>query len=80
MKNTIEVLEEFEQDMNWLNKNYDKLKNEHPEEHVAIFKGKVVDHDSNLNLLMERLEEKYPQESGRIVIEYVTTKKIELIL
>jgi hypothetical protein len=79
-KELLEQLEGFEEDMKWLNKNYDRLKKEYPEEYVAVLNQKVVDHGDDLKILVARLEEKYPKESDRIAIKYITTKKVELIL
>lgn len=70
----------FEENMNWLNKHYEKLKRQYPDKYVAVFDKKVVDHDSDLNTLMRRLDTNYAKESNRIAVKYVTTKKIELIL
>lgn len=73
-------LREFEENMDWLNKHYEKLKKEYPENYVAVFNRKVVDHDSNLNTLMKRIETNYPGQDSKIAVKYVTAKKIELIL
>lgn len=70
----------FEENMNWLNKHYEKLKKQYPDKYVAVFDKKVVDHDSDLSTLVRRLETNYAKESNKIAVKYVTTKKIELIL
>lgn len=74
------MLEEFQKDTDWLDKNYDELKKNYPEEYVAVYKEKVVDHDSDLDKLLARLEKKYPENGGKIAIDYVTTEEIELVL
>jgi hypothetical protein len=47
---------------------------------VAVLNGAVVDHDSKLNRLIQRLRKKHPKNYNEIAVEYVTTKEIELIL
>ena len=44
------------------------------------FNSTIVDHDRELNKLVKRLRKKYPKDYNEIAVEYVTTKKIELIL
>ena len=73
-------LERFKEDTEWLNKNYDRLKTRYPEEYVAVFNNRIVDHDRDLSRLMGRLEVRYPEKHGHIAIEFVTKKKVELIL
>jgi len=76
----LEQLEGFERDMKWLSQHYDRLKEQYPDQYVAVLAYSVVDHDSDLKSLVARLNEKYHADSGRIAIKYVTPKKVELIL
>lgn len=74
------MLEDFQRDTRWLSQNYDELKETYPEEYVAVYNESVVDHDPDLDSLMARIEERYPGKSKKMAIEYVTTKKIEMVL
>jgi len=47
-------------------------------QNVAVYGKKVVDHDSSLSKLLNRVGKSYPRD--RVVVEYVTRKKRELIL
>ena len=76
----LQQLEGFELDMKWLSQHYDRLKEQYPDQYVAVLDHKVVDHDDSLKSLVARLDQKYQANSGRIAIKYVTPKKIELIL
>jgi len=76
----LEQLEGFELDVKWLSQHYDKLKEQYPDQYVAVLAHRVVDHDNDLKSLVARLDEKYQEDSGRIAIKYVTPKKVELIL
>lgn len=85
MQDLVEDLTKFEEDFRWLHQHYDRLKSQYPEEYVAVFQKQVVDHDSSLEQLMRRLRAQYPQEVGRIVLEFVSTKirqyqKVEYVL
>lgn len=79
-ENIHKTLQDFQRDTRWLDGNYDELKERFPEEYVAVYREKVVDHDPNLEELLTRLEEKYPGKRGKIAIEYVTQKEVELVL
>jgi len=76
----VNMLEEFRRDTHWLEGHYEELKKSYPEEYVAVYEEKVVDHDPDLDRLMARLEGSYPGKSGKLAIEYVTTRKIEMVL
>jgi hypothetical protein len=59
--------------------NYDRLKEEYPDEYVAVYEKQIVDHDADLDTLMERLKEKWG-DLRAFVIEYISASKVELIL
>jgi len=80
METAVKELEAFEEDVNWINKNYDMLKSKYPDQYVAVLGQQVVGYDSDLEVLMRRLKENYPIQSRSIAIKYITTKKVELIL
>ena len=47
---------------------------------MASFNNKVVGHDKDLSNLMEKLRAKYREDAGHIAVEFVTPRKVELIL
>lgn len=79
-KALLEQLESFEEDMKWLSKHYESLKQTYPDQYVAMLHRVVVDHGADLKKLMRRLEAKYPGKSGNIAVEYIAAKKVDLIL
>lgn len=80
MSSVVAVLSRFEENAKWISKHYEELKKKFRDEWVAVLNGAVVDHDRELNRLVKRLRKKYPEDYNEIVVEYVTTKEIELIL
>lgn len=80
MVSLVKELKEFEEDFVWLNKHYDELKEKYPEEYVAVFSRRVIDHDPDLEELIKRLKEKYPEDSDKVAIKYVTKKRFEMVL
>jgi len=76
----LEKLRGFEEDSIWINKHYNDLKVKYPNEWVAVFHGKVIDHNHNLKELMEKLKRKYPKDIGDIAVELVSPEEVELIL
>ena len=74
------VLSDFEEDVQWLEMSYEQLKDQFNEEWIAVFDRQVVDHDVNLETLMGRLETKFPKDFRNMVLEFITKKKVEMIL
>ena len=75
-----EELRQFEKDMDWISAKYSELANEYPEEYVAVYDCRMVDHGSHLNRLMERLKARYGEIAMRITIQYVSPGKDVVIL
>ena len=80
-KNTVlEKLKNFERDTKWIIKNYDELKMEYPDEWIASFGQRILDHSKGLDELMDRLREKYPENWKDIAIKFVSPQEVEMIL
>jgi len=80
MSSVVAVLSRYEENAKWISKHYEELKKKFRDEWVAVLNSAVVDHDSELSRLVERLRKKYPESYNEIAVEYVTAKEIELIL
>jgi len=80
MESVVQQLEEFEQDMGWIDQHYDELKKRYSEQFVAVHQQEVIDSDPELGRLMDRLEKRYGKRASRIAVKYITKKKVELIL
>jgi len=80
MSSVVAVLSRYEENAKWISKHYEELKKKFRDEWVAAFDSAIVDHDRELNKLVERLRIRYPKNYDVIAVEYVTTKEIELIL
>ena len=76
----LQRLRRSREDSVWLNRHYNRLKLRYPDEFVAVFKKKTVAHNKDLKKLMGKLEKEYPGEAGNIAVEFVSPKKVELIL
>lgn len=62
----------------WFRANYSRLARKFDHQNVAVYGKKVVDHDSSLARLLGRVGKAYPRD--RVVVEYVTREKRELVL
>jgi hypothetical protein len=64
--------EDFHQGTEWFEKNRAMLSATYPEEFVAVYKTKVIDHDKSLDVLLKRLRSTHddPTLNG-FVIEFV---------
>ena len=80
MESAVAVLSSFEENAKWLSNNYEKLKKEFNNEWVAVLDKTVIEHDSDLAKLVNRLRKKYANVYSQIAVEYVTTKELDLIL
>lgn len=80
METLAQQLKEFEDDVLWLERRFDELKKKYSDEYVAVLAGKVIDHDPRLERLMEKLRERYPEDSDKVAVKYISRKKFEMIL
>jgi phosphohistidine phosphatase SixA len=80
MESAVEVLTELEQNDEWLNENYKKLKADYNNQWVAILNRLVVGHNTDLEKLVKELRNQYPDSYNQIAVEYVTSEELDLIL
>jgi len=80
MESVVVLLSRYEENVRWLSRHYEKMKEKYRDEWVAVLNKAVVDHDRELARLVERLRERYSDAYNEIAVEYVTAKEIELIL
>lgn len=72
-------LQEFTDDIIWLMKSRNELIAKYEDEWVAVWKTTIIDHDENLDTLIERLRVKgYKPE--HMAVEFLSKKPIEAIL
>lgn len=80
MSSIVAILSKYEENAKWVSRHYEELKKKYVNEWIAVLNENVVDHDCDLNRLVEALRKSYPKNYSEIVVEYVTAKEIELIL
>ena len=69
---------EWTQSHAWFRTNYGRLARKFDHQNVAVYRKKVVDHDRSLTKLIGRIVKTYPRD--KVVVEYVTREKRELVL
>lgn len=70
----------YEENITWFRLNLEKLRKEHPNQFVAVNKGKVIASNKTLDGLLTQLrKEKYP-DITIFAIEYVSAADTELIM
>ncbi len=57
---------------------YSRLAERYDGQNVVVHNRRVVDHDTDLDRLMKRVRGKFPP--GRVLVEFVSRKKLEFIL
>lgn len=72
------LLEESERNEKWFRDHYDELVEKFDCEHVAVYKGDIVDHDRDLAKLAERVKGKYP--TRLTLFKYVSKEKLVFLL
>lgn len=75
----VDVLREFDRDTVWFRKNMVRFRKRYPNEFVAVRKKRLVDHDPDLQSLIQRLTKEY-KDLRPFVIEFVGTEKYQLTL
>jgi hypothetical protein len=74
----LSLFEVHDANREWFQENYEELAEEYDGMFVAIYNRGVVDSDTDLDTLIERVEDRLPVD--RVSIEYVSKDKIQLIL
>ena len=69
----------FDKNVEWFQSHYEELKRRYRNEYVAVDNEKVLGHDSDLERLIEKMRRNHG-DLGAFVIEYLTNKKLQLIL
>jgi len=64
----------------WLKERMNDLRKEYPDEYIAVNQGEIVGHNKDLMKLLKDLRKKFGEPIDHIAIDFVTPKKIELIL
>lgn len=72
-------IREFEANQSWFMENFKSILKEHKDKFVAVWHQRVLDADSDLATLRDRVNQKTKGAKG-IYVEYVTDKPIELVL
>lgn len=80
MESAVEVLTKLEQNDQWLNDNYDKLKADYNNQWVAILNNSVIAHEADLKQLVKKLKKQHANDYNQIAVEYVTSEELDLIL
>lgn len=70
--------DEWSENLRWFREHYQQLARKYDRRNICVYKSKVVDYDSDLRRLLKRIRGKYPPD--RVLVEYVSRKKLEFIL
>jgi hypothetical protein len=70
--------EEWTRNHRWFRAHYNQLARKYDSKNICVYKRSVVDYDRDLRKLMGRVRKNYPV--NRVVVEFVSRRKRELIL
>jgi hypothetical protein len=70
----------FAQDMDWIEDQYENLKEKFPEEYVAVFDREVIGHNSDFEKLLEELRSKYGDRVSELAIKYIYKEQPAIVL
>lgn len=76
----LKALEQFESDIQWVCDHFDELKRDYPDNYVAILRGKVIAHHSDLDRLLKELEPVHGERISDLAIKFIPSEPVELIL
>jgi hypothetical protein len=71
------VLSEFQRNNRWIIENYDTLKTQYNDQWVAVLNKDILDHDSDLKKLVNRLKTQHSKVYSQIAVEYITPEALE---
>jgi len=75
----LEQLNKLESSRKYLIKKFPILMKNYPESHVAIMNGKVVFAEPDLDVLLQKVIDKFGSTQG-VLIDYITSKRQEIIV
>jgi hypothetical protein len=73
-ENVVDMLLAGREDMNWFNSHAAELKNTYGEKFVAFKDQRIIESDSDMNRLMEKLKRKNI-DTSKVIVEFVTKVK-----
>jgi len=76
----LQELEQFEADMQWICDHYEELKARYPDEFVAVLHGRLIAHNSQIEVLLEGLRSRYEEQMGHIAIKFIYSQPPNIIL
>lgn len=79
LKEATSLLRRFDESVKWFEENYNSLKKKYDGNYVAVDDRKVVGYNTDLRKLVKNLKHE-GIDPRNTLIEYVTNKKVELIL
>ncbi|MBI4181536.1 MAG: hypothetical protein HY520_01035 [Candidatus Aenigmarchaeota archaeon] len=79
MENDAQGLLAFQKDVEWVGHNLKHLQEGYQGEFIAVRNGRIVDHDRNIETLVQRLRGG-GEEPADMVIEFVFGKDVRLFL
>lgn len=68
------------EDTKWVVENLSMIKKKYRDEFIAVLNQKIVAHHSDIEELMDIVEEKFPKEIEFITTEFIGSKEIKVIL
>ena len=79
MQPELQLLNNFEADNKWLNANYEKIQQEHPNEFVAVSRGIIVGSGKSVEKIVHEMNAKGIDASSAL-IEFVPEKGLKIII
>ena len=64
---------QYEKECKWVIKNYDRLREDYPNQYIAVLDSKIVDSSPQEKIgdLGDRLRNNFPQDYSRIFVEFI---------
>ena len=76
----LEEMVQYERDLAWVIDNYDELIREYADAYVAVLNGKVVEHASRVEDLVETLRRKHARQLPKILVEFIYSEHPNFVL
>ena len=64
----------------WILEHYDALKEKYPNDWVAAFQERVIDHDRDVHKLKERLRGRFGEDAEFVAVYYISPKGFQVIV
>jgi len=76
----LERFEQFEEDMMWINQQFEDLKARYPDEFIAVYRGEVIAHGADHSRVIAQAQARLDIEISEIAVKFIPAGEFAVVL